>query len=128
MNNRVMAVVDDMFFAAKIRGTAEQYGVRVDFARSADAIFETATEEPPSLLIIDLNAQRTDPFALAERLKADERLRSVPILGFFSHVQTELQNRALASGFDRVLPRSAFTKKLPEILQGKLAGENASPD
>jgi PleD family two-component response regulator len=120
MNNRVVAVVDDIFFAAKIRGTAEQLGVRVDFARSAEALFETATEEPPRLLIIDLNAQRTDPFALAERLKADERLRSVSILGFFSHVQTELQTRALASGFDQVMPRSAFTKRLPEILQGKL--------
>ncbi|HEX8922686.1 MAG TPA: hypothetical protein VF766_14520, partial [Pyrinomonadaceae bacterium] len=63
-----------------------------------------------------LHAQKCDPFALAEQLKADETLRNVPLLGFFSHVQTALQQRAKQAGYDRVMPRSAFTKFLPEIL------------
>jgi len=33
-------------------------------------------------------------------------------------VQVELQKAAQAAGFDRVLPRSAFTKNLAQILQG----------
>jgi len=44
----------------------------------------------------------------------------VPVVGFFSHVQTELQRRAEEAGFDHVLTRSAFTKRLPEILSGEL--------
>jgi hypothetical protein len=48
----------------------------------------------------------------------DESLRAVPLLGFFSHVQTELQQRAKEAGFDRVMPRSAFSKNLAEILGG----------
>jgi CheY-like chemotaxis protein len=55
---------------------------------------------------------------LARRLKADQQLRSIPLLGFFSHVQTELQCQAEAAGFDRVIPRSAFSKYLGEILSG----------
>ena len=35
-----------------------------------------------------------------------------------TEVQTELQRAAEAAGFDRVIPRSAFTKHLPEILSG----------
>jgi hypothetical protein len=48
----------------------------------------------------------------------DPALAAVPLVGFFSHVQTELRERALAAGFDRVLPRSAFVQQLPQILQG----------
>jgi CheY-like chemotaxis protein len=45
----------------------------------------------------------------------------VPVVGFFAHVETELQQRARAVGFDRVLARSAFTQQLVEILQGRAA-------
>ncbi|HYO62276.1 MAG TPA: hypothetical protein VER08_01325 [Pyrinomonadaceae bacterium] len=122
MNGRVIAAVDDLFFASKIRGTAEQAGVSVEFPRGADALAASAGgKDVPGLFVFDLHAARFgDLYALAARLKQDERLRGVPLVGFFSHVHTELQRRALDAGFDRVLPRSAFTKRLPEILRGEL--------
>lgn len=117
MSRRVIAAVDDMFFASKIRATAEHLGVDVQFARSTDAAIEAARKSATALVIIDLHSNRIDPFALAAKLKADEQLREVKLIGFFSHVQTELQRRAKEAGFDRVLPRSAFTKQLGEILR-----------
>ncbi len=123
MSQNVIAVVDDIFFASKIKATAEHLGIKVSFPRSADEALERAREDAPSLLVVDLHAQRCDPFALAERLKADAQLRRLPLIAFFSHVQTDLQRRAEESGFDRVMPRSAFTKHLPELLQHTSAGE-----
>jgi PleD family two-component response regulator len=117
MSKSVIAVVDDMFFASKIRAVAEQLGLNVRFARSADEAFEAARTDNPALIIADLHAQKCDPFDLAEQLKMDETLRAVPLLGFFSHVQTELQQRAQRAGYDRIMPRSAFSKNLPEILE-----------
>ncbi len=117
MTKRVVAAVDDLFFASKIRATAEQLGVRVEFARSIDALVTSAQQELPALVIVDLQTQRLDPFALSARLKADPELRGVPVVGFFAHVQAELQQRAQQAGFDRVLTRSVFTKQLPELLQ-----------
>jgi CheY-like chemotaxis protein len=119
MTRTVIAVVDDLFFASRIRGTAEQFGVAASFPRRIDALMEAAQRDQPALIICDLHATRIDPIALAKLLKADERLRAIPLLGFFSHVQTELQQQAEQAGFDRVIPRSAFTKHLPEILSGK---------
>jgi CheY-like chemotaxis protein len=118
MTGNILAVVDDLFFASKIRGTAEALGVTVRFARSVKATIEGARRDRPSLVICDLHSQKVDPVELANELKADEQLRSIPLLGFFSHVQTELQRQAEAAGFDRVLPRSAFTKNLGQILSG----------
>ncbi len=119
MNRRVLAAVGDLLFASKIRGTAQQLNVSADFARTADSLFDAAKTDVPSLIILDLHAEQLDPFALIERLKADEQLRAVPVVGFFSHVQVELQRRAKEAGIDHVLPRSAFTQRLPEILSGE---------
>jgi PleD family two-component response regulator len=120
MNRRVIAAVSDMIFASKIRGTAEALNVTVSFARSEDSLFDTAKTDVPSLIILDLHSTRPDPFAIAARLKADEQLRDVPIVAFFSHVEVELQRRAKEAGIEHVLPRSAFTMRLPEILSGQL--------
>jgi hypothetical protein len=119
MNRRVVAAVGDMIFASKIRGTAEHLNVKVEFARTEDALLDAAKAEAPSLFILDLHSTRPDPFALAARLKADEQLRAIPIVAFFSHVEMELRRRAVEAGIEHVLPRSAFTSRLPEILRGE---------
>ena len=116
MNSHILAAVDDMFFASKIRGCAEQLGIDVRFVKSVEAALESVRRERPSLVLVDLHCQRCDPFTLAESLKTDDETRGVSLVGFFSHVQTELQRRAEQAGYDRVLPRSAFTKQLAEIL------------
>ena len=116
--NAIIAVVDDLFFASKIRGTAEHVGTRVQFVRSVPAAIEKARDEAPNLIIVDLNAGCCDAIELARGLKGDDSLAGVPLLGFFSHVQTELQQAAIAAGYDQVMPRSAFTKNLSEILAG----------
>jgi CheY-like chemotaxis protein len=118
MPRNIIAIVDDLFFAAKIRGTAEQAGVSVAFPRSADGAAEIINREPPALIICDLHAQRIDPIDLAKKLKAAAETRSVPLLGFFSHVQVQLKREAEQAGFDRVIPRSVFASSLVQILTG----------
>ena len=121
----ILAVVDDLFFASKMRGTGEQVGAQVRFVKSIPDALSKARDEAPALLIVDLNAGCCDAAELARAFKADENLKAIPLLGFFSHVQTELQQAALAAGFDRVMARSAFAKHLAEILGGD--GESVPP-
>ena len=105
-----------MFFASKIRATAEAVGVEIGFPRSVEKLIEKASEVKPRLIIVDLHNTKIDPVALATQLKSDEDLRDVKLLGFFSHVHTDLQRNAMAAGFDRVIPRSVFARDLAEIL------------
>ena len=119
MNRRVLAAVDDLLFASKIRGTAERLNVTVEFAKKAGTLFDLAKAETPDLIILDLNSEKLDPLGLAKDIKADEQLRGVPLVGFLSHVQTDLMRLAQDAGVDQVMPRSAFTKFLPEILTGE---------
>lgn len=113
----ILAAVDDIFFAAKIRGTGEALGITVQTARSTDKFFEKLAETTPSKIIVDLHSEKCDPFLIAEKVKGNEKLRDVRLIGFFSHIHTELMKKAIDAGYDEVMPRSAFTKKLSEILQ-----------
>jgi PleD family two-component response regulator len=119
MPHNVIAAVDDIFFAAKIRAVAEHLGVDVRFARSAGAVIEAARASEGSVVVVDLHSQKCQPLELALQLKADANLHSVTLIGFFSHVETALQQAAMNAGYDHVLPRSAFTKNLAQILSGE---------
>ena len=112
----VLAIVDDMFFASKIRATAEAVGVEVSFPRSVEKLIEKAREAKPGLIVVDLHNTKVDPVAVAAELRSNEELRGTKLLGFFSHVHTDLQRNALAAGYDQVIPRSVFARDLAEIL------------
>jgi len=124
MTRNIIAAVDDMFFAAKIRATAEALGVNIKFHRRLDSLLTAAGEQSPDLILIDLHNEKLDPIELARELKANESLVGIPLLGFFSHVQSELQRAAIEAGFDQVIPRSVFSRDLAEIL----AGDRQKPD
>ena len=118
MSRIVVAAVSDLFFASKIRATAEHLGIEVRFVRNSQTLADIARGNPPDLFLVDLQSTNLDPIELAQTLRADERLNSVPLLGFYSHIQTELQERAIQAGYTHVMPRSAFSQRLGDVLSG----------
>ena len=116
MTRNILAAVDDMFFAAKIRATAEAVGVSIKFHRRLDGLIDAATEQSTNLILVDLHNEKVNPIELVRQLKANENVKGIPLLGFFSHVQTDLQRAALEAGYDQVIPRSVFSRDLAKIL------------
>lgn len=121
---RVLAVVPDLFFAAKIDATARAAGASLAFVPLAQAL-ERCAAEAPARLLLDLHAPGAPE--LARALHEDARTRTVRVTGFYSHVDAERRAAAIAAGVDDVLPRSAFVARLPELLAGASAphGEEA---
>ena len=112
----ILAVLDDLMFTSKIRTTAAHLGVTLAFARSADAALAEMHKSAPALVIFDLNNPRTNPLAILASMKADAALAGIPTLGFVSHVDTATIDAARHAGIGEVLPRSAFTMQLADIL------------
>jgi CheY-like chemotaxis protein len=117
MTRNIIAAVDDMFFASKIRATAEALGVNIKFHRQLESLVHAAGEQSPDLILVDLHNEKLDAIELARQLKANERSKSIPLIGFFSHVQTDLQRAAIEAGYDKVVPRSVFSRELAQILK-----------
>ena len=109
---RVVALMDDLFFQMKLAETAKQLGVEVKVATNAEALMGLMASDP-KLVIVDLNA-RSQPIQAIEKLR--QTRKDVRVVGFLSHVQTELAAQAQAAGCDEVLPRSSFTQNLAAIL------------
>ncbi len=126
-NSRIFAFVDDLFFQAKIQETARKLNVKVEFVKDEKDLNERLKqngEEKPSLIIFDLNNANAKPLTLIPKLKTKLK-RGTSIIGFLSHVQGDLKQKAHEVGCDMVLPRSAFSQNLPQLLRRHGAPEEA---
>lgn len=116
--SRIFAFVDDLFFQAKIQETARKLNVKVQFCKTEKDLLEHMKqngEEKPSLIIFDMNNANAKPLTLIPRFKS--KLQKTSIIGFLSHVQGDLKQKAHEVGCDMVLPRSAFSQNLPQLLR-----------
>jgi CheY-like chemotaxis protein len=109
----VLALIDDLFFHAKVQETARHVGVTLRICATQEALLAEFGKETPKLVLVDLNA-RSNPLGAIEQLQANGH--AIPVTAFLSHVQTELAASARAAGASEVMPRSQFTRDLATIL------------
>jgi CheY-like chemotaxis protein len=127
-NSRIFAFIEDLFFMAKIQETARKLNVKVEFVKSDKDLMDKMQqngEEKPSLIIFDLNNNSVKPLTLIPKLKSKLK-KGTSIIGFLSHVQGDLKQKAHEVGCDMVLPRSAFSQNLPQLLRRHGAPEEGS--
>jgi hypothetical protein len=110
----VVALAPDLFFAAKIQETLRAAGHFVDVRATMDSAVEVA--EGADVVVADLHAEDLDPALLRRRLPGKA------ILGFYSHVDVEVKQRAEQAGFDLVVPRSRMAREMPELVAGLVSG------
>jgi PleD family two-component response regulator len=113
MSRKVVAVLSDLMFTVKIIEAAKHAGLKAVCVRTpADAIAQAAQD--CAGIILDLNFA---PVELITQLKTGEATRSVPLIGYVSHVQADLIRRAKETGCDQVLARSAFVAHLASMME-----------
>ncbi len=114
----IFAFVDDLFFLTRIQETARKLNVKVEFLKNDKDLAARfkPDQEKPSLIIFDLNNVNAKPLTLIPKLKSKLK-KGTSIIGFLSHVQGELKLKAHEAGCDMVLPRSAFSQNLPQLLR-----------
>jgi|SRR5579871_509746 len=114
---KILAVVDDLLFTVKISDAARRVGLEVEFLKSERDVVHKANEEKPLLVILDLNTGSVDPLHLITKLKGDQELKTISLIGYLSHVQGELKQKAHEAGANIVMARSAFSQNLQQILK-----------
>lgn len=117
---RIFCFIDDLFFLAKIQETARKLGIKVGFVKADKDIVSRLADVPeeskPSLIVFDLNNANAKPLTLIPKLKTKFK-KGTSIIGFLSHLQGDLKVKALEAGCDMVMPRSAFSQNLPNLLR-----------
>jgi len=115
-SRRVLAVVNDLFFSVKISEAAKRAGLALEFVKDSDEVIEKAKGKP-SLIVFDLNFEAVDPLKLIATLKSSAETKGVSLIGYLSHLQSELKVQAQEAGCNMVLARSAFTQNMLMIFR-----------
>ena len=117
---KIFFFIEDLFFLAKIQEAARKLGVKVEFVKGdkdvLDRITSASEADRPALLVFDLNNAAAKPLTLIPKIRTKLK-KSVSIIGFLSHLQGDLKAKATEAGCDTVMPRSAFSQSLPNLLR-----------
>lgn len=100
---RVLAVVADLMLSSRVVESLAAAGHEVAVSPS----LQEAPLEGVELIVADLDLE--SPEALVGL--------GMPVLGFYSHVDTETRSVAEAAGVDLAVPRSRMARELPQLVE-----------
>ena len=113
----VLVGVTDIFFYTKVRDALMSKGHRIERARTQQDIGEKASATIPSAVILNMNDETLNAFQALEALKADTRLKTIPILAFANHEEVDTFNRARALGVTKIVSRNEFSARLRDLVE-----------
>lgn len=119
----LVALVADLFFSARIAETAKQLGIPCTVVKDVPAFLAHCRSAAPSMAIIDMNLRSGDASDAVRALRAaelKEQTSRLPVVGYLHDVQEELMTAAKDVGCSLVLSRGRLTRKLPDLLTGKI--------
>jgi hypothetical protein len=94
---RVLALVPDLLFGSRVQAMLAEGGHEVALVSSVDALGDA------DVWVVDLTAG-LDPASVPTGGAAKR-------LAFYSHVEADVREAALAAGFDLVVPRSRMARE-----------------
>jgi chemosensory pili system protein ChpA (sensor histidine kinase/response regulator) len=100
----LVMVVDDSVTMRKVTGRVlERNNFEVATAKDGLDALERMAEVVPDLMLLDIEMPRMDGYELATAMKADQRLRNVPIIMITSRTGEKHRQRAFEIGVQRYL-------------------------
>ena len=78
---------------------------------------ELMQQTAPDIVVTDLALPRMDGFELVQRMRADERLRNVPVIALSGFSGAEFETRARAVGSDIVLQKPCLPDELARAVE-----------
>ncbi|HEY7455487.1 MAG TPA: hypothetical protein VH683_13030 [Thermoleophilaceae bacterium] len=96
---RVALLCPDLLFGSKLQGALRAAGHE-----------PVGPDDEADVLVVDLT---DEPDARIERSAG----ATIPRLGFYSHVEQDVRQRAEEAGFDRVVPRSRMAREAAALVE-----------
>ena len=102
-------VVDDSAVTRTLeKSILEAAGYQVRVAADGAAALDLLGREPCDLVVTDIEMPRLDGFSLTERVRADERLRDLPVVLVTSLDSEDDRRRGVEVGADAYIVKGAF--------------------
>jgi DNA-binding response OmpR family regulator len=124
---RALLVEDDQDLAEVVTALLEARSVDVLHASTAGAAVRLATRFVPDVLILDIALPGADGFSVIDSLRADERLRSVPVVVYSGREVGPEDRDRLRLGTTQFLTKTKVTPEELELRIATLLGRVVAP-
>lgn len=95
-------------------------GYRVQVLEEPSLILETARQQKPIILLIDLGTRKGSICSIIQEVRADGETSHLPIIGFASQQNQKIQDDAVKAGATLVAIDDALLPQLPHLLEHAL--------
>ncbi len=119
---KILIVDDDFQNREIIRARLEQAGFEVAEAVNGDEGLETAVKENADLIILDIMMPQKDGWQVCKAVKANPRLKHVPVIVLTACIQGIDELRSWESGADEFISKPADPALLLESIERLLKG------
>jgi chemosensory pili system protein ChpA (sensor histidine kinase/response regulator) len=120
-------VVDDSITVRRVtQRLLERNGMRVLTARDGAEAIELLAEHVPDIILLDIEMPRMDGYEVAAQVRADPRLRELPIIMITSRVGEKHRARAIELGVDDYLGKPYQESQLIDAITPLVARRRAA--
>ncbi|MBS0444500.1 MAG: Hpt domain-containing protein [Proteobacteria bacterium] len=120
----LVLVVDDSLTVRRVtQRLLTREGYRVTVAKDGLDALERLTEEMPAVVLSDIEMPRMDGFDLVRNMRADARLRALPVIMITSRIAQKHRDYAAELGVDHYLGKPYAEEELLALVAGYTAAQ-----
>jgi DNA-binding response OmpR family regulator len=129
MRKNILVVEDEKDIIEVLRYYLEKENYRIHVAQDGFSALEIAGKVVPNLILLDLMLPRLDGIETCKRLKADERLRDIPVIMLTAKAEEADKVKGLEIGADDYVTKPFSAKELVARIKAHLRRrEGAIPE
>jgi CheY-like chemotaxis protein len=120
----ILVVEDNDNNRMLVRDVLHASGYRVVEAETAEDGLRMAAEQPPALILMDIQLPRMSGIEALQRLRADPATRAIPVIAVTASAMTQDRRQILAAGFDGYQPKPISVKGLLQTVREMLSSRS----
>lgn len=119
-SGRILVVEDNMDNYELVRFVLERAGYDVFLAMNGRDGVAAARLQKPDLILMDLSMPEMDGWMAAEKLKADEITKNIPLYALSAHTLPSDRKRALDAGYDGYISKPIHMAGFLDVVERAL--------
>lgn len=123
---RILVIEDNAINLELMTYLLHAWGHDTVTATDGDTGLALARSTRPDLVICDIQMPGSDGYAVARAMKADEALRSMPLVAVTAYAMVGDRDRSLEAGFDMHIAKPVDPAQFMQVISGLLPGGHAA--
>ena len=124
---KILAIEDDASFRDLLQLHLQSAGHKVRTAADPEEGLRGFLEDPPELVLLDLDLPYLSGFEVLEALRSDEGSRAVPVIVITGREDGEAYERCRRIGIDGFASKPLKREELLRVIDKVLAGRAGKP-